>query len=765
MNATSRKWSALVVRLPFLRRPHLHDGRYPYVDSLRAFAALSIVVFHFNGYMALPPALEWLRPVVVRLGAGVLVFFVISGFLIYRPFVKANLSGAPRPEVMGYAKRRFLRIVPAYFLALTLTAALVGKTDVFGPDGFLYYGFAQIYKEGLELKGLSVAWSLCIEITLYAFLPIWAMLVASIPARTDVDRRRREVVMLVLLLALGIAARVMLSNSQGRVGSVSILAYLDIFAIGMVMAYWSVVWEGRKLPRLLSWLDNYPGIAWIGAGICLWAMATQTGPNRSAFQVASTPELWLRHGLSALLGFLLLLPLAFGDQRRGRLRQFLGNPVLLWAGVVSYGLYLFHPVVLRKLDDAGLMPSGGTIPGWLAMIAVVTLITAVIAALSWHFLERPLLLLRDVPLLSKDRPPLPIGPRIAIAIGGLGLVLAGADGTSYQFIDFVLVASGVALVVGVVPPGGRRRPAVGLLAGIGAVAVVFGLIPGVLSLTRPERANASASPFPQRAFVVGVSSGDQLKVFLNGKEVVTGSGPGRIGPSAAPFEIGGVKGNRGWNGSLDAVAVWDRPLDVEQVRKLFFAGSKTDGRSLASTVKSTPGLLRWYSLGDLTKGPRDSVTGKRGKVIGRVAPTTGRVAPGDKDGGGIKVIGDGRVSTAPLIRMPLSSMTVAAWVQNGPSVSNRVIMGAQDAWLLKTDLAGRWSFGVKDGERGYTVLSPQSAQRFIPGAAAQARAIGKSSRVSVIGVVAALVALGAALLLVPSVRRSVFRMFNGSSAA
>lgn len=759
--------SSVYARLsrPFVRKPQLHDGRFPFVDALRAIAALSIVVFHFNGYMSLPPALEWFHPVVVRLGAGVLVFFVISGFLIYRPFVRANLSGAPRPEVIGYAKRRFLRIVPAYFLALTLTAALVGKTDVFGPDGFLYYGFAQIYQQGLELKGLSVAWSLCIEVTLYAFLPIWAMLVAMVPASTPLDRRRREVVMLVLLLALGIAARVMMANSQGRVGSVSILAYLDIFALGMVMAYWSVAWEGRALPRWLSWINDYPGISWAGAAVCLWAMATQTGGNKSAFQVASTPDLWLRHGLSAMLGVLLLLPLAFGDQRRGRLRQVLGNPVLLWAGVVSYGLYLFHPLVLRKLDDAGAMPASGTLLGWAGMLLLVVAITAVIAALSWHFLERPLLMLRDAPLLSKDRPPLPLGPRVVIGIGGAGLVLAGIDGTSYEFIDFVLVASGLFLIAGVVPPRGRRRPAVGLLAGVGAVAVVFGLIPGVLSLTRPERANANASPFPQRAFLVGTSSGDKLSIYLNGKLVATGSGPGSIGPSAAPFEIGGVKGNKGWNGSIDSVAAWNRVLDIDQIRKLYFAGSKTGGTPLGKEVASTSGLVRWYPLGDLAKGPRDSVTGKRGKVVGRVAATTGHVAIGDVDGGAIKVIGDGRVSTAPLLKMPLSKMTVAAWVQNGPSVSNRVIMGAQEAWLLKTDIAGHWSFGVKDGRRGYTILSPQSAQRFIPGAAQQARSLGSKSEVSVVGVIAAILALGAALLLVPSVRRGFFRLFSGSTSA
>ncbi|MEI7560289.1 MAG: acyltransferase, partial [Actinomycetes bacterium] len=263
----------------FTNRPTLHQGRFPYMDSLRAMAALSIVVFHYAGYASLPSAMEWMRPLVVRLGAGVLVFFVISGFLIYRPFVRANLEGMSRPEVWGYTKRRFLRIVPAYFLALTVTAALAGKQDVFGTNGFLYYGFAQIYSPGLELRGLSVAWSLCIEVTLYAFLPIWALLVAQIPAGTAVARKQRELVTLTGLLVLGVVCRIILSNNSGDVGAISILAYLDIFTLGMFLAYLSVAYEGKGLPKALSWLNNYPGLSWVAAGVCMWAMATQTGPN------------------------------------------------------------------------------------------------------------------------------------------------------------------------------------------------------------------------------------------------------------------------------------------------------------------------------------------------------------------------------------------------------------------------------------------------------------------------------------------------------
>ena len=744
----------------FTNRPTLHQGRFPYMDTLRAMAALSIVVFHYAGYASLPAAMEWMRPLVVRLGAGVLVFFVISGFLIYRPFVRANLEGMSRPEVWGYTKRRFLRIVPAYFLALTVTAALAGKQDVFGTNGFLYYGFAQIYSPGLELRGLSVAWSLCIEVTLYAFLPIWALLVAQIPAGTAVARKQRELVTLTGLLVLGVVFRIILSNSSGSVGAVSILAYLDIFTLGMFLAYLSVAYEGKGLPKALSWLNNYPGLSWVAAGVCMWAMATQTGPNRSAFQHAMTSDLWMRHGLSAALGVFLVLPIAFGDQTKGALRRFLGHPWLLWAGVASYGIYLFHPIVLRKLSDSGLLPRHVSVFGWWALLLVVILVTSAVAAASWHFLERPLLALKNTPLLANERPPLPQGARIAFGIGGIAMVVDGIIGTDYEFIDFVLVLSGVLLATAALLPSSRPKPAAPLLASVGAIAALFAIVPGLLDLSSPAPAKASTSLFPQRGYLAGTVGDGRISLYLNGKLIASGPAPKSLNPSRSAFEIGGVKGGHGWSGSIDSVGVWDSPLSKTELLSQFKAGSNGKTGDLRSVMKISSGLVRWYELGDIQRGVNDRIGKTHGRVVGAVGQSTGHVATGNKDGGSAKFLGTGRISTPPLLNVKPSNFTVGAWIQNGTSISDRTIAGAQGAWLLKTDIGGHWTFGVKDGKTGYTVISKQSAQRFVPGAAQQARSADSAGGVSLVGLIAGLLALGAGLLLIPGVRRRVIQLMG-----
>ena len=126
------------------------------------------------------------------MNVGVAVFFLLSGFLLYRPFAQARFEGRRRPATLLYAQRRALRIVPAYWVALVCVVLLVGRSGesataspVFTPEGIItYFGFLQIYDSNTLLGGISAAWTLCVEVTFYALLPLWALLIARIPSRS-----------------------------------------------------------------------------------------------------------------------------------------------------------------------------------------------------------------------------------------------------------------------------------------------------------------------------------------------------------------------------------------------------------------------------------------------------------------------------------------------------------------------------------------------------------------------------------------------------
>ena len=143
------------------------NPRFPLFDSLRAIAALSVVAFHVTAISQVsgtPQPGGWSGDLLRQLAGGVTVFFLISGFLLYRPFVVARLGGRPL-RARDFARRRILRIVPAYWVALTALAIYPGLTGVFTSHWWVYYGYLQVYSAGTIDKGLPPAWSLCTEVT------------------------------------------------------------------------------------------------------------------------------------------------------------------------------------------------------------------------------------------------------------------------------------------------------------------------------------------------------------------------------------------------------------------------------------------------------------------------------------------------------------------------------------------------------------------------------------------------------------------------
>ena len=84
---------------------------------------------------------------------GPLLFFAISGFLLYRPWVAARAHGRPLPHTARYARRRALRILPAYWFALTVLAIFPGITGAFTGDWWRYYFFLQLYDADTLARG------------------------------------------------------------------------------------------------------------------------------------------------------------------------------------------------------------------------------------------------------------------------------------------------------------------------------------------------------------------------------------------------------------------------------------------------------------------------------------------------------------------------------------------------------------------------------------------------------------------------------------
>jgi peptidoglycan/LPS O-acetylase OafA/YrhL len=351
---------------------------------------------------------------VSRLDVGVPVFFLISGFLLYRPFVRARLREQPRPATGPYAWRRFLRIAPAYWVALTVITIWLGVSGVFSLEGIpRYYGYAQIYSERTIGGGLPQAWTLCVEITFYAFLPLWAWLIGRVGRRWR-GGLRVEVLGLLFLFCFSIVWKLVVLG-QGQPDTVRLVpelvalpAYLDHFALGMGLAVLAVWMERRDaLPRVLAPLDRFPGIAWVIALVAFWAVATQIGTTGRFFEPYSDLQYMVRHGLYAVVALGLVIPAAVGNQHRGVVRKVLANPVLLYLGVISYGIYLYGGAATVQLHRWGLTDElAGSHSAFLVFSGLALAgfaFTTLIASTSWFALERPLLRLKG--LVGRRPPP------------------------------------------------------------------------------------------------------------------------------------------------------------------------------------------------------------------------------------------------------------------------------------------------------------------------------------------------------------------------
>jgi peptidoglycan/LPS O-acetylase OafA/YrhL len=141
-------------------------------DALRAFAITLVVLNHL--FLIAHPVLG--RP--IRLGFlgiwGVNMFFVLSGFLLAREFVRALLGTRPFPKIDRFLTRRFLRIYPLYFVAVLVSVVLV--------DVFLHHVSTRVIIEHIFLLegadaqaifDLNVPlWTMGIDAAFYLALPL-----------------------------------------------------------------------------------------------------------------------------------------------------------------------------------------------------------------------------------------------------------------------------------------------------------------------------------------------------------------------------------------------------------------------------------------------------------------------------------------------------------------------------------------------------------------------------------------------------------------
>ena len=332
------------------------------LDALRGIAAVAVLVCHL-------PRGFWFGE------TGVDLFFVLSGFLI-TGIILRNLD---QPAFLRtFYWRRSLRIFPIYYLALLAVYSVNAFRS--NPEDTTGFPFYLAYLQRLHgywggnfpvIPSLAHTWTLAIEEQFYIFWPFALVL----------SRRRLAPWLAGLFILLPFALRYLgLSRSV-------LFGHTDGLALGAMLAWIMLKTEGTSKERKGAWYAGIAIASFIGYWVLFWNLSSEnvdfTGKDFIAFNPAISI---ISIAYFGLIGFVVCMS---GYPWLAVLR----NKHLVSIGTISYGLYLYHWIIYDHIDTVINFGWQMGDPWWLDVTKLG--VSFVAAVISWRFIERPILCLKD----------------------------------------------------------------------------------------------------------------------------------------------------------------------------------------------------------------------------------------------------------------------------------------------------------------------------------------------------------------------------------
>jgi len=363
-------------------------SRLSYLDGFRGFACLLVFLYHYDLNFGI-------RPYVIWGFTGVHLFFVLSGFLLFQPFLKAMSSGGKFPTLSKYYFRRFIRIFPPFIVSLGLYVAIriAMHNNVPSSSNILAHALllSNYNSPSLWYSIDPVYWSLSIEMQFYVVLPLICYLFYRLPFPTPEKRCLTCVAAFAGLGLLARGAEILFWRSHGAASNDvmfrSIFSYLDMFAIGMLIAT-------LRLPTLATVLRprvRFGALILVGTAVTiatnLWCCRANYG------HWLETPDFLYGLLFPALTcigwGLLILSNILFEE----RSFPFFNRGFFVWVGQISYTVYLYHlgiQFVYLRYGHVGSHFSNWDVKNVVDALVSLPIVLITSAGLYW-LVERPCL--------------------------------------------------------------------------------------------------------------------------------------------------------------------------------------------------------------------------------------------------------------------------------------------------------------------------------------------------------------------------------------
>ncbi|MBR0464881.1 MAG: acyltransferase [Clostridia bacterium] len=343
------------------RTRHDSNGYIPVADGFRVLCVLLVGWFHIWQQSWLTPEITlWklhinLLPLVRTGYLMVDMMLLLSGFLLFIPYAKCLVEGAPMPDVTTFYKKRAARIVPSYYLCLVIM--LIFHVIPAGGYPSFRYAFLDIashltfthtllYEGYIGTKLNGVLWTLAVEAQFYLIAPLIGRAFVKKPLITY----------LTMTAVAWIYRFVYVSGLSDTALTFNRLpAMLDVYANGMLAAWVFVLLKRRVKMNALTYLASAALLILSAAGVWYIARAQAT---RYDGEVIRAGQMLFRYPLT-VCGAVFLVS---GSQAPRFIQLLMGNRVTRFLSGVSYNFYIWHSIIALRLREWHIPPYSSDMP-------------------------------------------------------------------------------------------------------------------------------------------------------------------------------------------------------------------------------------------------------------------------------------------------------------------------------------------------------------------------------------------------------------------